>query len=78
MVEAVVLEAIHECTEAHTPGMMRSRQTGGSAASWRHWKSVARQHDGTTPSPVAWDHLGAPISVGDGMIAGRVVAGQGV
>src|SRR5215218_6995956 len=39
--------------------------------------SVARQGDGTTVSPVAWDHVSGVFSVGVGMIAGVVAVGQG-
>ena len=38
---------------------------------------VARQHDGTGSSPVAWDRVGHSISVGDVEIAGRAALGQG-
>jgi integrase len=39
-------------------------------------KHVARQLDGTTCSPVAWDHFWGSVRSGDGMIVGALVARQ--
>ena len=38
---------------------------------------VARQRDGTTRSPVAWDHFRGSVRSGDGMIVGVLVCRQG-